>query len=121
MGRSASHAIPLALGGSRCTPCRAPFRGAPRPVHLPGRTLMKRASAGLWLLLLLGCQRPQPAAVRPPAPPAAGVPADEAQTPTAQTPMAQVTGHRWWRAEVDADDIEKICYCVQAQGKGTVV
>jgi hypothetical protein len=77
---------------------------------------MKRASAGLCLLLLLGCQRQRPAAVRPPAAPAAGVPADEDQPP-----MTQVIGHRWWRVEVEPDDVEKIYYCVQAQGKETLV
>src|SRR5690349_13861160 len=77
----------------------APFRGAPRAAHLLRRNLMKRASAGLCLLLLLGCQRQRPAAVRPPAAPAAEVPADEDQPP-----MTQVTGHRWWRVEVEPDD-----------------
>ena len=65
---------------------------------------MKRASAGLCLLLLLGCQRQRPAAVRPPAAPAAGVPADEDQPP-----MTQVTGHRWWRVEVEPDDVDGLC------------
>jgi hypothetical protein len=35
--------------------------------------------------------------------------------------MEQVTGHRWWKVEVQPADVEKIVDTVRAQGKGALV
>jgi hypothetical protein len=82
---------------------------------------MKRVSAGLCLLFLLGCQRQPHAPVRPEAAPAAAPEAAPAAGDAPESPMGQVTGHRWWAVEVQPDDVEKILYCVQAQGAGALV
>lgn len=78
---------------------------------------MKRVTACLLPLLLLGCRRP------PPAPPAPPEPAPQARAAVEadQGPLAQITAHPWWRAAVQADDVERIVDAVQAQVKGGLV
>jgi hypothetical protein len=78
---------------------------------------MKRATACLLPLVLLGCQRRPPAPAAPPQTAAAATVAGEADP----APMAEVTRHRWWAAEVQPDDVEKVVDAVQAQGKGALV